>query len=162
MQSRRLRITAGGPFEGALFSVERTSSPEAWAAQLPPSANPGPAVEEFSHRAFPWDLAHALPEIFSSLQSWKRPISHSVFRRTNRLSRALAGSRKCGREWGPFAPAPAGLIFSTTSSGARNSPAWKLWISSASRPALASKLRRHPVPPLRAASGPGGSLFGLA
>jgi hypothetical protein len=24
----------------------------------------------------------------------------------------LAESRKCGREWGLFAPAPAGLIFS--------------------------------------------------
>jgi hypothetical protein len=163
MQSQRTKMTTvGGASEEALFSAKKKSSLEAWAGQLPRSANPIPIVEEFSHRVYPWDSAHALPGISWWLQSSKRPIFRLVFRRRNRLSQALAGSRKHDREWELFAPAPAGLIFLLTSSRARNSPVWKLQISSASGPVLAPKLCTHPTLPLRTASGPGGSHFGCA
>src|SRR5437016_12703200 len=78
-----LRTTSGGPFERMAFSAEKKSSLEAWAAQPQRSENQGPIAEGFSHRAFPSDSAHALPGIFSSLQSSKRPTSRSVFRCTN-------------------------------------------------------------------------------
>src|SRR2546422_5427971 len=94
-----LRITAGGgPSQRVSFSAEKKNSWEAWAAQHLRSGSQAPIAEGFSHRAFPSDSAHALPGIFSSLPLSKRPISRSVFQRTNRLSRALVGSRKCGRE----------------------------------------------------------------
>ena len=145
-----------------LFSAERLSSPGEWAGQFPRFRNRGPIAEGFSHRASPTGSGRALPEIFSSLQSWKHPISRWAFQRKNRLSRALAGSRRCGRGWGLFVPAPACLIFWLTWNGAKSRPAWKPWFSSVPRSALARKLRRHPAPPLRAASGPGGSQFALA
>src|SRR5216683_1229717 len=157
------RTTAGGgPSEWASFSAEKKNSPEAWAAQHPRSESRGPIAEGFSHRASPWDSIHELPGIFSSLPWSKRPISHSVFRRTNRLSRALAGSRKYGREWGLFAPAPAGLIFSTTSTGAKSWPAWNGRISFVTRPVPAPKPHTHRAPLPRAASEPGRSHFAFA
>jgi hypothetical protein len=73
-------ITAGGElFEGAPGSAKKKSLPEAWAAQRRRSESQGPIAEGFSHRAFPSDSAHALPEIFSSLRWSNRPISRLVF-----------------------------------------------------------------------------------
>jgi hypothetical protein len=165
MESNReeLPVTSGGgSFEGALLSPRKRSSPEAWAAQLLRSASPGPIAEGFSHLASQWDSNRALAEIFWSLQPSNRPTSRWVSLGMSRLSRALAGSRKCAREWELFAPAPAGLIFSKTSTGALSRPAWKRRTSWVSRTALASNLRTHPAPRLRVASGPGESSFGLA
>src|SRR5437016_7820191 len=74
------RLTAGGgPFEKMAFSAEKKSSLEAWAVQHRRSESQGPIAEGFSHRAFRSDSAHALPGIFSSLQSSQRPTSRSVF-----------------------------------------------------------------------------------
>jgi hypothetical protein len=152
----------GGSLEGALLSPRKRSSPEAWAAQLLRSGSPGPIAEAFSHLASQRDSGRALAEIFWSLQSSNRPTSRWVSLGMSRLSRALAGSRKCAREWGLFDPAPAGLIFLKTSTGALSRPAWKRGTSWMSRTALAPNLRKHPAPPLRVASGPGESSFGLA
>lgn len=157
-----LRITAGGQFADGQASAKRTNLPEARVARFPLSRNQGPIAEEFSHPVFPRDSARALPGIFWSLQSSKRPIFRLVFRGMNHLSRALAESRKCGPEWEPFAPAPGGLIFSTTSIGVPSCPVWKAWLSLVSQTAFAPKLRKHPAPPLQEASGPGDSRFELA
>ena len=148
--------------EGALFCEARMNLPEAWAVQFLPFQTPGPIAEAFSHRAFPRDSARALPEIFSSLQLSKCPIFRLVFRGMNHLSRALAESRKCARERGLFARVPGGLISSKTSTGAMSCPSWMIWISLDSRTRSAPKPRKHPAPPLRIASGPGESRFGLS
>jgi hypothetical protein len=157
-----LRITAGGQFADGLASAKRTNLPEARVAQFPLSRNQGPIAEEFSNRAFPRGSARALPGIFWSLQSSKRPIFRLVFPGMNRLSQALAESRKCAREWELFARAPGGLIFSTTSIGALSCPAWNPWLSLVPQTAFAPKLRKHPAPPLQEASGPGDSRSELA
>jgi hypothetical protein len=151
-----------GLSEGALFCEARTNLPEASAARFPLSRSQGPIVEEFSRRAFPKRSAHALPGISWSLQSSNRPTSRSAFPRRNRPSRAPAESPKCAREWGLFVPAPCGLIFSKTSTGAPSCLSWMMWISLASWKSSAPKLRKHPALPLRIASGPGASRFGLA
>jgi hypothetical protein len=156
-------ITAGvGRAEGLSVSVEKKSSPEAWAARRRRSASQAPIAGAFSHRVSPSDLAHALPGIFASLQLSRRPIFHSVFRRTSRLSLALAGFRKCARGWGPFGPGPSAAIFSRTLPDAKSRPAWRKRIFFAPRPALAQRPRKHPTLLSRTASEPGGSLFALA
>jgi len=157
-----LRITAGGQFADGQASAKRTNLPEARVARFPLSRNQGPIAEEFSHPVFPRDSARVLPGIFWSPLLWIRPISRSVFRGMNRLSRALAESRKYAREWELFALAPGGLIFSTTSIGALSFPAWKPWLSLAPQSAFAPKLRKHPALPLQEASGPGDSRFEFA
>jgi hypothetical protein len=156
-----LRITAGGLFEDALTSAKPTNLPEARVARFPPSRNQVPIAEEFSHPASPWDSDRGLPGIFWSPQSSNRPTSRSAFPRRNRLSRALAESRKCAQEWGLFAPSPGGLIFSMSSTGALSCPAWKPWISLVLWTSFAPRPRKHPAPPLPEASGPGDSRFEL-
>jgi hypothetical protein len=155
-------VMAGGQFADASASAKPTNLAEARVARFPPFRNQAPIAEVFSHPAFPRDSARALPGISWSLQSWKRPTFRLVFRRTNHLSPTLAESRKCGREWGFFARARAGLISSRTSTGAPSCPAWKLWASLAPQMAFAPKRRKHPALPLRVASGPGESRFELA
>jgi hypothetical protein len=158
-----LRLTAGGePSERALYSAGMKNSPAAAVAQRPRSESQVPIAEGFSHRAFRSDSAHALPGIFWSLPLSKHPTFRSVFLRTNRPSQALAGSRKCGREWGLFVPAPAALISSKFSFHAPRFLPWKNSFSSAWRFVLVPLSRIHPAPPSGAASGPGRSLFGLA
>src|SRR5204863_9710828 len=74
-----LLLTADGePSEKVSHSAKKKRSREAWAAQRPRSASPGPIAEAFSHQACPSDLAHGLPGIFWSLQSSRRPTSRSV------------------------------------------------------------------------------------
>jgi hypothetical protein len=157
-----LEITAGGPLEERWFSAKPRSLPEAWAAQLLPSRNRGPIAEAFSHRASRWDSARERPEIFSSLQPWNRPTSRSVFRRTSRLSQALAESRKSGREWELSVPSPGDLFFSKILTGAMSCPSWMMWIFCVLWKSSAPKPRKHPALPLQVASGPGDSRFELA
>ena len=157
-----LRITAGCERpEGVLLSAKKKSSPEARAPQHPQSASPAPIAEEFWHRASLSGSAHALPGISWSPQSSKRPISRSAFPRTNHLSRAPAESRKCAQEQAPSVPAPAGSISSIFFFRAPCPQLWKRW-SSARRSVPAPNLQTCPAPPQEAASGPGGSLFGVA
>ena len=158
-----LQFTAGGgPPEEAPFSAKKKSSPEARAERHPQSESQGPIVAESWHRASLSDSAHEFPGIFSSLPSSKRPISRSVFPRTNRLLQALAGSRKSCREWGLFAPAPAGWISSIFFSRAPHPPPRRNWFSLAWCFVLALNSQTTPAPPQSAASGPGRSLFGVA
>jgi hypothetical protein len=155
-------VTAGGgPSEGVPGSAKKKSSLEAQAAQRRRSGSRGPIAEESSHRACPLDSVHGLPETFWSPRWSNRPISRLAFPRTNRLLRGLSGSRKCGREWEFFAPAPAGLISSMISARAMRPQPWKksslvLWF------ARATNSRTHPAQPPEAASGPGVSPFGFA
>jgi hypothetical protein len=155
-------ITAGGGVsEGASCSARKKSLLEARAAQRRRSGSQGPIAEESSHRASPLDSAHGLLEIFLSLRWSNRPISRLAFRSTNRLLRGPSGSRKCGREWGLFAHAPAGSISSMIFFRAMRPRLWKK-PSLVSWSARARNSRTHPAPPPVAASGPGASPFGFA
>src|SRR6266436_3240395 len=118
-------IAGGEPFEGVSCSVKKKSLPEARAAQPRRLESQGPIAEGSSHRAFPLDSARGLPEIFSSLRWLKRPTFRLALLRTNRLLRGHSGSRKCGREWGLFARAPAGLISSMIFFRATRPQLWK-------------------------------------
>src|SRR5437667_2901062 len=162
MQSRRTALTADGEAAGwALCFARKKRSQEAWAAQRPRYENQVPIAEGFSHPACRSDSGHELPGISWSLQPSKRPTSRSASPRTNRLSRAPAGSRKCGQEREPFAPAPAGST-SGTFSRVKRYWLWKKQPSLALRPLLAPYSRTHLAPPPGAASGSSWSLFGLA
>src|SRR5260370_42029711 len=89
-----LRITAaGGQPEEMLLSARKKNSPEAWAPQHPRSASPAPIAEVSSHRASLTDSAPAPLGLSLSPQGSTRPISRSVYPRTNRLSQALVESR---------------------------------------------------------------------
>src|SRR6266853_5300047 len=74
-------VTAvGGPQEVALVSARKKNLPEARAPRHRRSGNQGPIAEESWRQASPKHSAHALPGIFWSLRSSKRPISRWVFR----------------------------------------------------------------------------------
>src|SRR6266436_9604166 len=157
-----LLTVGGGPSEKVPHSVVKTRSRDAWEAQHPRFESQGPTAEGFSHQACRSDSAHGLLGISWSLQSSLRPTSRWASPRTNRPLRAPAGSRKCGREWELFAPAPAGSISSKFFSRAKRPSLWKKQPSWASRPLPPPHSQIHLVPPPGAASGPGWSLFGLA